>query len=165
MMMRKSMKMKIIIGADHAGFRLKENVKSWLVRSGHEVLDVGAKKLDRSDDYPDFAAKAASKVSEDRASLGLLFCGSAEGMCIAANKVKGVRAVAVRSKALARLSRLHNDANVLCLPGGDTVYKQSGMGLEKAKGIISVWLNTQFSGEQRHRRRIEKIGKIGKGRV
>ncbi len=121
--------------------------------------DLGNLVYDKDDDYPDFAEKVGRKVVRD-GTKGILFCGSAEGIAIAANKVKGVRAVAVWDKKIARLSREDNNANVLCLAGGGMLKPIPGLSLEKAKEIISVWLKTQFSGEARHRRRIEKIEQI-----
>ena len=143
--------MKVIIGADHAGFKLKESIKKHLKKLGYKVEDVGAKKYVKTDDYPIYAKKAAKKVGKKNKAI--LFCGSAEGICIAANKVKGIRGVAVWSLANAKLSRQHNDANVLCLSGWQ-------LPLTKAKKIIKTWLETEFSGETRHARRIKQIEKI-----
>ncbi|MEA3272071.1 MAG: RpiB/LacA/LacB family sugar-phosphate isomerase, partial [Patescibacteria group bacterium] len=118
--------MKIFLGADHAGFKLKEQIKKYLEKSGHKVLDEGALKYNKKDDYPDFAAKVAKKVKGDNS--GVLVCGSSHGVCIAANKFKGVRAVAVSNTKDAKLTRQHNDANVLCLSGWD-------LSLSRAKKI------------------------------
>lgn len=155
------MNKKIYLGADHAGFALKEKVKLWLVGKKIAFEDLGNVVYDKDDDYPDFAEKVGRKVVQERAR-GILFCGSAEGIAIAANKVKGVRAVAVWEKKMAELSRKHNDANVLCLAGGGMLKPIPGLSLGTAKEIISVWLRTSFSGEARHKRRIEKIKKIEK---
>lgn len=152
---------KIYLGADHAGFALKEKVKQWLTEKKTAFEDLGNLIYDKNDDYPDFAEKVARKVVRE-GTKGILFCGSAEGMAMAANKVKGVRAVAVWDKKIAELSRKHNDANVLCLAGGGMLKPIPGLSLEKAKVIISVWLKMQFRGEVRHKRRIEKIKKIEK---
>ncbi len=123
------------------------------------VQDMGAHTFDPDDDYPDFAAAVAGRVAQDPESRGILLCGSSEGICVAANKVRGIRAVAPLSKEAARLSRAHNDANILCLPGGQMKIPvpELAFSLEKAKKIITVWLLTPFSGEERHVRRIEKI--------
>jgi len=140
--------MKVIIGADHAGFKLKESIKKYLKRLGYKVEDVGAKKYIATDDYPIYAKKAAKKVGKQNKAI--LFCGSAEGICIAANKTKGIRGVAVWTLTNAKLSRQHNDANVLCLSGWQ-------LPLAKAKKIVKLWLETPFSGEERHKRRIKQL--------
>ncbi|HME87427.1 MAG TPA: RpiB/LacA/LacB family sugar-phosphate isomerase, partial [Candidatus Nanoarchaeia archaeon] len=114
--------------------------------------DCGASKLNKNDDYPVFAAKVAKNVSKHK-SFGILFCGSSQGICIAANKVKGVRAVAVNSVKDAQLTRLHNDANVLCLSGWNT-------SKSNAEKIIKAFLFTLFSHEERHRRRIQQIMRL-----
>ncbi len=150
------MKTMIIVGADHAGFRLKEKMKKFLKSRGYAVHDVGNRKYDTRDDYPDFAFALGNKVLRSK-NKGILFCGSAEGICIAANKVKGVRAVAAWSLTNARLSREHNDANVLCLAGGDMLKPQGGLSEKKAQNILLTWLITPFSKEERHVRRIKKI--------
>ena len=155
----------IYIGADHAGFHLKEKMVKYLGKLGYNVRDMGNWVYDKNDDYPDYGYKVAKAVSEKKGK-GILFCGSAEGICIAANKVKGVRAVPVWDKKTAKLSREHNDANVLCLSGGKTRKKIPGLGLseEKAKEIIKVWLGAKFSGAKRHIRRLNKIKKIERTR-
>ncbi|MFO8015600.1 MAG: RpiB/LacA/LacB family sugar-phosphate isomerase [Candidatus Woesearchaeota archaeon] len=156
--------MKVIMGADHAGFRLKELVKKHLKKKGYDIEDVGAEKLVKTDDYPDYAAKAARKVSKSRNSRGILFCGSAEGMCIAANKIRGIRATPVWTLKQARLVRLHNDANILCLAGGGTMEPTPALPVSKANAIADAFLSTRFSGEERHKRRIEKIKNLEKKR-
>ena len=150
----------IYLGADHAGFELKEKVKEYLKQKGLEVEDLGAHTLDKNDDYPDYAKAVADKVAADPSAKGILLCGSAEGICIAANKIKGIRAVAVWTTMSARLSREHNDANVLCLSGGQTLTPIPGTSFEDAKEIIDTWLSTPFSGEERHLRRINKISDL-----
>lgn len=150
---------KLYLGADHAGFELKEKVKLWLVGKKIIFEDLGNMVYDKDDDYPDFAEKVGRRVARE-GTKGILFCGSAEGIAIAANKVKGVRAVAVWDKKIAELSRKHNDANVLCLAGGGMLKPIPGLSLGTAKEIIPVWLRTSFSGEARHKRRIEKIKQI-----
>ena len=150
----------IYLGADHAGFELKEKVKDYLKQKGLEVEDLGAHTLDKNDDYPDYAKAVADKVAADPSAKGILLCGSAEGICIAANKIKGIRAVAVWTTMSARLSREHNDANVLCLSGGQTLTPIPGTSFEDAKEIIDTWLSTSFSGEERHLRRINKISAL-----
>jgi len=151
---------KVVIGTDHAGFALKEKIKRYLKSKGHSVSDQGARRYNKDDDYPDYAAKVARIVSKDRNSRGILLCGSAEGMCIAANKFRNIRAVAVWSAASAKLTRQHNDSNVLCLGGGQMLKKSRGLPFTRAKSIIDAWLKTEFSREERHKRRIGKIKKI-----
>ena len=141
----------VYIGADHAGFALKESLKKALSKQ-FEVKDLGAHKLQKDDDYPDIAAKVARTVVK-RKTKGILLCGSAEGICIAANKIKGVRAVAVWTIENARLSREHNNANILCLSGWQ-------LAPQKATSIAKTWLKTSFSGQTRHKRRIAKIQRL-----
>lgn len=154
---------QIYLGADHAGFHLKEQVKSWLHNRKIPSRDLGNLFYDLNDDYPDFAAVVGKAVVKNH-TKGLLFCGSAEGICIAANKIPGIRAVAVWDVQMAKQSRLHNDANILCLSGGGTLKKVAGLGLslDLAKKIIQVWLATPFSGASRHVRRIRKIALLEK---
>ena len=143
---------KIYLGADHAGFHLKEKLKEWLERKHVQYVDAGNSKLDPKDDYPDFAAALARKVVSNK-SLGILVCGSAQGMCIAANKIKGARAVIPYSLREARLSKEHNNANIICLSGWFTH-------LHKSKRMIEVFLTSPFSQEPRHLRRLEKIKRL-----
>lgn len=146
--------MKVYLGADHAGFKLKEQIKRFLDECGFPYEDLGALKLNKNDDYPIYAAKVGKKVASEK-TFGLLFCGSSYGICIAANKIKGVRAVTVSDVESARLTRLHNDANVLCLSGWNT-------SLSKAEKIVKVFLTTMFSKEGRHARRINEIKHLEK---
>ncbi len=143
---------KIYLGADHAGFELKEKLKKWLNAKKISFEDLGNLTYDKNDDYPDFAEKVAKRVVKEN-SKGILFCGSSEGICIAANKIKGVRAVAPSTVKLAELSRVHNDANVLCLSGWYTP-------LNLTKKIVVKFLSTPFSKEARHVRRLNKIKKM-----
>ncbi len=154
------MKQTVHIGADHAGFALKEHLKKFLQKKGYTVRDLGAHKLIKGDDYPDYAAKVARAVQ--KRGKGILVCGSAEGICVAANKFKGIRAEPIRSVQLAKLSRAHNDANILCLAGGEMKHPVSGVGLTKkaAEKIALTWLKTPFSKEARHIRRIRKIARL-----
>ncbi len=146
----------VYIGADHAGFKLKQELKKFLDQQGYKAMDVGAFELDPADDYPVYAYKAAKAASKSKA-MGILVCGSAEGVCIAANKVKGIRAVAVWTLRNARLSREHNDANILCLSGWE-------LSLNNAKKIVKAWLETGFSGQERHKRRLEEIKRMENGK-
>ena len=143
--------MRIHIGSDHAGFRLKEHVREHLVDLGHDVVDVGTFD-EESVDYPDFAIGVARGVAAGVAERGILVCGSGLGMAIAANKVRGVRAIQATDAEMARVSRLHNDSNVLTLAGR---YTEPASALE----IADVFLKTEFEGG-RHQRRVEKVGAI-----
>ena len=145
--------MRVALGADHRGFALKEELKRWLAARGHEVIDLGPASADRVD-YPDYAFKVADAVVRHQADRGVLICSTGIGMSIAANKVRGVRAALADSVRLARLSREHNDANVLCL-GADFV------SAAEARRIVGVWLRTEFAGG-RHERRVRKLGRIGR---
>src|SRR3989344_8411797 len=107
---------KIYLGSDHAGFKLKQKVEAWLHRKNIPYEDLGNRAYDPSDDYPDFA-EIVAKRSVDEKSFGILICGSAQGMCIAANKIKGARAIVPYSLKEAKLSREHNHANIICLSG------------------------------------------------
>ena len=138
----------IAVGADHAGFALKQHLDKWLVAEGHRVLDVGTHSSD-SVDYPDFAAAVAHAVSAGEAERGLLVCGTGIGMAIAANKVSGIRAGVCADVETARLSRQHNDLNVLALAGRAT--SEDG-----AVAIVRAWLETPFEGG-RHERRLAKV--------
>ncbi len=142
--------MRIALGADHRGFRLKEELKRWLAARGHEVIDLGPATADRVD-YPDYAFEVADAVARRKADRGILVCSTGIGMSIAANKVRGVRAALVTGVRLARLSREHNDANVLCL-GADIV------STAEARRIVGVWLRTEFAGG-RHARRLAKLAR------
>jgi len=142
-------KEKIILAADHGGFELKEKLKE-VLRENELSFDDLSPELVPGDDYPDVAFKAAKKVAREKAR-GVLICGTGIGMCMAANKVKGVRAAMAYDEASARLSRQHNDANILCL-GGRTTDELT------AKKILKVWLSTRFL-EGRYLTRVEKIRK------
>jgi ribose 5-phosphate isomerase B len=142
---------KIALGSDHAGYDLKEKVKGFLCGMGIDVHDAGTESKD-SVDYPDFAKKVAVQVRDGKVDRGILMCGTGVGVCIAANKVRGIRAVLASDPEIARLSRQHNDANVLCLAGWFTDAK-------KAQELVHIWLETDFDGG-RHQRRLEKIQKL-----
>ena len=142
----------LYLGADHAGFALKEKVKAWLDKKKIPYRDLGNMVLDAHDDYPDFAGKVARHVARTK-RFGILFCGSAQGMCIAANKISGVRAVVPFSLKEVQLSREHNDANVLSLGA-------RFISLEEAKEAVKLWLETPFSNEERHKRRISEIDSL-----
>ncbi|MBU0573922.1 MAG: ribose 5-phosphate isomerase B [Candidatus Margulisiibacteriota bacterium] len=141
--------MKVAIASDHAGFWLKEIIKKYLDRKKIEYKDFGAYS-EESIDYPDTAAPAARAVAAGEFDRGILICGSGVGVCIVANKVKGIRAVQAYDTYVAKQSREHGNCNVLCL---------AGRKLSKAKGtrIVDVWLKTDFSFDERHQRRLKKI--------
>lgn len=142
---------RIALAADHGGYELKEAVKRLLDDRAISYRDFGTNS-NESCDYPDYAAPAARSVSEGTSGRGIFCCGSAAGMAIAANKFPGVRAVACHDERAARMSRLHNDANVLALGGRVVTF-------EEARRIVAVWLETEFEGG-RHARRLGKIADI-----
>lgn len=145
--------MKIALGADHAGYELKDKIKEHLQQNGIGVQDEGTSSSE-SVDYPDYARVVAHDVSEGRADLGILVCGSGIGMAITANKVDGIRAANVSTEYEAQMSREHNNANVLAL--GARI-----INADEAFRIVDKWLATQFAGG-RHERRVEKIMAIEK---
>ena len=149
--------MKIYIGTDHAGFELKEELKIFLEKLGCEVEDKGAYEFNEADDYPDFIFPVVKAVAEDIArdlgSRGIVIGGSGQGEAIVANKVKGIRAAVVYDEYSSEMSRKHNDANIISL-GNRTLT------ISKAKELVKLWLETPFSNEERHKRRIEKIKAI-----
>jgi len=142
--------LRIALGSDHAGYRLKEYIESLLREAGHEVVDMGTHS-EESVDYPLYAFRVAEAVARGEADRGILVCGTGIGMSIAANKVPGVRAALCWDTRTAELSRRHNDANVLCLGG-------RLLGEEEAARIVEVWLSTPFDGG-RHARRIGLISR------
>ena len=149
--------MKIYIGTDHAGFELKEELKIFLEKLGCEVEDKGAYEFNEADDYPDFIFPVVKAVAEDIArdlgSRGIVIGGSGQGEAIVANKVKGIRAAVVYDEYSSEMSRKHNDANIISL-GTRTLT------ISKAKELVKLWLETPFSNEERHKRRIENIKAI-----
>lgn len=150
-------KPKIFLATDHAGFELKEKIKKFLINSGFEVDDAGADKFEANDDYPKYISLAAKKVSQTKSSKGIIFGGSGQGEAMVANKINGIRAAVYYGNSLdiVKLSRLHNDANILSL---------GARFLEEKHAIeaIKLWLNTEFSNEERHKRRIKQITQIEK---
>lgn len=142
--------MKIVIGSDHGGFDLKEEIKKFLEET-MEVHDMGCYTKD-SVDYPDYAEKVCEGVLKDDETMGIAICGTAIGISMAANKVKGIRAAVCCNSFMAKMSRLHNDANVLALGG-------RVLGDELAKNIVKTFVSTEFEGG-RHERRVNKISKI-----
>jgi len=151
-----SQKQRIAIGADHAGFAVKQAIKKHLEQAGYNVDDVGTES-EESVDYPEFARAVAEKVAGGMAQLGVLVCGTGMGMAIAANKVPGIRAAVAHDKMTARLAREHNDANVLTL--GARVVDPS-----QAVEIVREFLDAQFAGG-RHQRRVDKITDMEQVRI
>ena len=143
--------MNIVIGSDHRGVEIKARLLPLLRSMGHEVLDIGAEGAE-SVDYPDYANEVAKRVGKGEMERGLLICGTGTGMCIAANKVRGVRAAACQDVLTAEMCRRHNDANVLCLSA-------DLLGEDQMMQMIRIWLETAFEGG-RHARRVDKIAKI-----
>lgn len=143
--------MRIAIGADHAGVALKDQLKQWLIERGDTVDDVGTYTTE-SVDYPDYAAAVGHAVADGRADRGVLVCGSGIGMAMAANKIGGIRAAAVVDEASARLSREHNDANVLTLGARLTA-------VDEARELLRIFLVTEYQGG-RHQQRIDKISAL-----
>ena len=142
----------IYIGSDHAGFYLKEKIKNYLDKNKFKFEDIGPFKFNKNDDYPDYIIPAAKKVSANKNSLGIIFGGSGQGEAIAANKVKGIRAIVLYSfnKNIIKLSKEHNNANILSLGSRFLSEKQ-------AINSIKLWLETKFSNQKRHIRRLKKI--------
>lgn len=148
--------MKVYLAADHNGFDYKQKLAEFLRRAGWDVVDEGDKELKSDDDFPEFAGRAASALlaDPDRNSRAILICGSGQGMCMAANRFKGIRASLCWNVAEARASRNDDDANVLCLAAQHT-------SLEDAKKITTAWLNTAFAGAPRFVRRINQLDQLG----
>jgi ribose 5-phosphate isomerase B len=145
--------MKIYLGSDHAGFELKEKIKSFLLEKSFEVNDCGTYKFNKDDDYPEIIVKTAMSVSENPESKGIVFGKSGAGECIVANKIKGIRAVLGFSTKNVELSRLDNNTNILSL---GSMFTNENL----AKELVNAFLETEFSNEERHIRRIRKITDI-----
>ena len=149
--------MTIYIGADHAGYKMKELLKRRLKQWRHTVIDVGASRLIADDDYPDYGTAVAHAVSRGN-GRGILICANGVGMCVVANKVSGVRAALGWSEALARTARADDDTNVLCLPA-------RLLTLDPVESILKMWLKTKFSGAARHKRRLKKVAAFDRRRA
>ncbi|MDB4964859.1 MAG: ribose 5-phosphate isomerase [Myxococcales bacterium] len=143
--------MKVVVGSDHAGYKLKEYLKDRLTAWGHDVEDVGTTSTD-SCDYPEFGAKVAHRVVALEGARGVAVCGSGIGISIAANKVAGARAALVQEPTAAKLSRQHNDANIIC-------FGERLIGQAVAEEALRVWLETPFEGG-RHARRVALLGQV-----
>jgi ribose 5-phosphate isomerase B len=140
--------MRVAIGSDHRGYDMKRRLVNLLEQKGHEVSDLGCHRKENSD-YPDQAFLVAVAVAQGKADRGILICGTGIGMCIAANKVVGVRAALCHDAITAEMSRRHNNANVLCLSA-------DLLGDELVEHLVGIWLTTEFE-QGRHARRVEKI--------
>jgi len=148
----------IHIASDHAGFEMKEDLRFFLEKKDYEVIDHGAFELDENDDYPDFILPAAIAVSQDEHSLGIILGGSGQGEAMVANRIPGIRATVFYGSAgseedIITLSKQHNDANILSLGARFLTH-------EEAEEAVDLWLETSFSNEQRHVRRIHKIDNL-----
>lgn len=142
--------MRIHIGGDHAAYELQRELVRWLTDEGHEVIDHGPSTYDELDDYPVFVLRAATAVAADEGSLGIVLGGSGNGEQMAANKVSGIRAALAHNTELAQLAREHNDARVLSIGARMN-------SVQEAKDIVTTFVTTQFSGAERHQRRIDMM--------
>ena len=145
--------MIIAVGADHAGFVLKDEIVGWLREEGHQVNDLGAFNLDPDDDYPDFAIAVASSISSGQSERGIVVCGSGVGACITANKVNGIRACLCHDTYSARQGVEHDGMNLICV-GGRII------GIELAKVVLQAFLRARFIPEPRFQRRLDKIVQV-----
>lgn len=151
--------MKIFVGTDHNGFYLKEDIVKYLSSQGYDIEDVSAQELDPNDDFPEFAQKAVAKIksSQDDDPRAILICGGGQGMCMAANRFKGIRAAVIWDAEEAKWTRNDNDSNVLCLParilGGESQAKDW-------QNIIDTWLETPFAAAPRFIRRNKQIDEV-----
>ncbi len=148
--------MKIYIGGDHNGFALKKHLVAYLARNGYKVSDEGDVTLDPVDDYPQFAARVVSamRTSDDNEPRGILVCGSGQGICIAANRFKGIRASVCNDVTEVRAGRNDDDTNVLCLPARMVTNAE-------AERLVDIWLTTVFAGAARFKRRIKELDELG----
>ena len=142
--------MKISLAADHNGFDLKKEISDQLENEGHEVIDVGPHSHDPLDDYPDYAKKLADSVSRGESLRGIMICGSGVGASVASNKVKGIRAAVCHDIYSAHQGVEHDDMNVLCL--GSRI-----VGSEVARELVKAFITAEYTGEERHQRRLDKV--------
>ena len=149
--------MRVYLGADHAGYELKVHLVNHLIKQGYDVVDVGPHQYDPEDDYPSFCLHTGAKVVADPGSLGVVIGGSGNGEQIAANKVEGIRAALAWKVEIAQLAREHNDANVVALGARQHT-------LDEATTITEAFLNTAFSGNERHARRISQVAAYERAR-
>ncbi len=146
--------MRIFIGADHNGYELKEHVEKYLISKGHEVIDKGDEQLDPQDDFPIYAGRVASEVLANAGSVGILICGSGQGVCIGANRFKGIRASLIWNEDEAHDSRHDDDSNVMCLPAREL---QDNSEVER---LVDTWLDTEFGGAARYIRRNKQLDNL-----
>ncbi|MBI3954620.1 RpiB/LacA/LacB family sugar-phosphate isomerase [Candidatus Collierbacteria bacterium] len=146
--------MKLVLGADHGGFKLKEAVKSWLINSAYSVVDVGALKLEKEDDFVDYATLAAVEVANDEQAMGILFCRNGLGMMIAANRFPKIRCGVGFDGGAVERGRSDDDINCLAVPADYLSEKE-------AKKMIEIFLRTKFSGKEKYKRRLIKIENLG----
>lgn len=148
--------MKLFIGADHQGFELKGDLVAYLRYSGYDIVDEGDRDYSATDDFPQFAGRVANAMlaSDDPEPRGILICGSGQGMCMAANRYKGIRASLVWDDEEARTARNDDDSNILCLPA-------KLLRSDRAHAIVTTWLTTPFAAAPRYIRRIQEMDKLG----
>ena len=151
--------MKIYVGADHQGFHLKEHLLAYLAKHGYDSEDIGGHELDPNDDFPLFAQTASLKVlgSDDKDPRAILICGGGQGMAMAANRFKGIRASVIADAYEARMTRYDNDSNVLCMPSRVFDTQDDGVW----QGVIETWLNTAFADAPRFKRRNAELDELG----
>ena len=149
--------MKVYLGSDHQGFQLKTQVFAYLVKNGYDVADVGDQQLDPDDDFPQFANLAALKIigDEDGDARAILLCGGGQGMAMAANRIKGIRAAVIWDAFEAKMTRNDNDSNILCLPS-----RLLDDNEDKWQHIIDTWLTTPFAGAARYVRRNRQLDEL-----
>jgi len=147
--------MRVAIGVDHGGFPLKAPIVDYLTTAGHEVLDLGAHNMDPEDDYPDYAKAVGEAVLRGEAERGIIICGSGVGACVAANKLRGIRAGLCHDTYSAHQGVEHDNINVLCL--GARI-----IGVALALELVQAFIGATFSGEERHRRRVAKVAEMEK---
>lgn len=149
--------MKIYLGSDHNGFAMKEKIFAYLAKHGYDVEDVGDRELDPDDDFPEFAQKAALKIigDTDPDARAILLCGGAQGMAMAANRFRGIRASVIWDAYEAKMTRNDNDSNVLCMPARVLENDDAAW-----KGIIETWLSTPFASAPRYKRRNAQIDEL-----
>lgn len=145
--------MRIVLGADHGGWQVKEDVRNWLITGGYEVIDVGARELQSNDDYVEYAVLLAKELEKDGRARGVLFCRNGFGMVIAANRFKNVRCGLGFDKKAVEKGRLDDDVNCLAIPA-------EYVKIKKIKKMIEVFLETGFSGKERYKRRLSKLKRL-----
>ncbi len=145
--------MKVYLGADHGGFKLKEEIKKWLKEWHFAFEDMGAFRFQDGDDYPDYAWPVAMKVGHEAKAFGILICRSGQGVCIVANKARGARAVIGWNEQSAHAARNDDDANILCLPSDYLTH-------DNARKVVHSFLTTKFDNDEKYKRRVDKVKKI-----